>query len=566
MQQTVHETGSQANRKVWFLGGITFFSLLLFLSIGLVVMAQDGFQDFYSKKLRELNETSIEAVMPASSDKDKILGFLDETSYVKVTDKDALYTEDIKVDLHERVATKLLILNSGRNQIHYTEGTKGNGKSVVLPYILKAYYGLKIKDSVSIIIGDETVTYVISGFFEDEILSQQNLQELLTIYLDEASYEEMKQKEGVTEELICSIQLKDSNKTSEVIEAWKQKLDEQLFIDGLDLKVYGGQGLAENIQLYLRYAKMVCFFLGLLFFVIAAVGLVMTVYHYGKYLPMVHRKITLLCFGVGAGVLVLGNIILMLIGPKVLSYLISSLGYEFRIGSVLMCILVGSIAFGIMEVLFIEIGLLALHKADRKKTSVDVRKQSVIAICKKGAIAVFVVSILLTTISLVITRLYNNTVGDSDLFYEYNEEEGMIEVFHSNQDDVEELNLFQEITDYAKPVIQVVVLGSLIGMALIYAMVLLVCLERIVEHLRQQGEKNPRSQALPILGIILGATVLAFIIAMLLAQLCMEPVGTLVRQLLGVSLEQLGMNVIVTLMVLGYFAIVASGMTLLTVK
>ena len=166
----------------------------------------------------------------------------------------------------------------------------------------------------------------------------------------------------------------------------------------------------------------------------------------------------------------------------------------------------------------------------------------------------------------------NNEEGDDNIGksnspkHEYNEEEGMIEVFHSNQDDVEELNLFQEITDYAKPVIQVMVLGSLIGMALMYAMVLIVCLERIVEHLRQQGEKNPRSQALPILGIILGATVLAFIIAMLLAQLCMEPVGTLVRQLLGVSLEQLGMNVIVTLMVLGYFAIVASGMTLLTVK
>lgn len=566
MQQTFHETESQGNRNAWFLGGITFFSILLFLSIGFVVMAQDGFQDFYSKKLRELDGTSIEAVMSASADYDKILSFLDGTSETQVTNKDALYTEEIKVDLHKRIATKLLILNSSGNQIHYVQGTKGNGKSVVLPYILKSYYGLKLKDSISLIIGDKTITYEISGFYEDEILSQQNLQELLTIYLDESSYEEMKQEKGVEEKLICSIQLADPSKTDEVMEAWKQQLDEQLFIGGLDVELYGGQGLAENIQLYLHYAKQVCLFIGFLFFVVAAVGLVMMVRQFGKSLPMDNRKRALLCFGIGGGVLVLGNMILMLVGPRILSYLISSLGYEFRIGSVVVCILAGSIGYSIMEAIFLEVGLLTIQKARIAKVPQDTRKQSIAAICKKSALAVFVVSILLTTLALVITRVYHNTVGDSDLFYEYNETEGMIEVFHSTQEDVQGLNAFQELTDYAKPVIQVVVLGSLLGMALVYAMLLFSCLERIVEHLRQQGEKNPRSQALPILGILLGATVLSFLIAMLLSQLCMGPISAWVRQSLGVSLEQLGMSVLASLMVLGGFMIIASGMTLLSVR
>lgn len=528
-------------------------------------MAQDGLKDFYSKKLKELDGVSLEVVMPISSDNDKILGFLDETSYEKITYKNALSTDDIKVDLHKNITTNLLVQNSSNSQIHYTDGAQGSNRSVVLPYLLKAYYGLKLKDEISLVIGGETLTYNIAGFYEDEILSQQNFQELLMIYVDETSYEELSQREEVQEEMIYSIQLVDPETTKEVMEAWSQALDEELFISGLDLMVYGGHSLAENINLYLHYAKKVCFALGMLFFVVAAVGLMMMVHNLKKYIPMRQKRSKLLCFGIGIGTLILGNVILLLVGPRILSYLISSLGYEFHIGSVVVCILVGSFVYAITEALLIGIGLMT-HTTRKEVVPISAKKQSLLSICKTSAIAVFTVSLLLTTLALVVTRVYSNTVGETDLFYEYNESEEIIEVFHSSLEDDHNLTQFTELTNYAKPIIQVIVLGSLIVMALVYALVVTGCLESSVERLRRQGERTPRSHALPILGIILVATILAFLMAILVTQLCMGPVSTLLRQWLGLSLDQLRMNVVLSLMVLGGFVIVASGMTLVTVR
>lgn len=565
MHKTFQDTSSQGNKKAWFLGGITFFSLLLFLSIGLVIMAQDGLKDFYSKKLKELDGVSLEAVMPISSDNDKILNFLDETSYKKITYKDALATDDTRVRLHETITTNLLIQNSSNSQLHYTEGSKGSNHSAVLPYILKSYYGLKLKDEITLTIGGETLTYSIAGFYEDEILSQQNIRELLMIYLDSNAYEDIRQKDAVEEARIYSIQLVDPKKTKEVMEAWTQALEEELFIDGVDLMVYGGHSLADNINLYLHYAKKICFSLGMVFFAAAAVGLMMMVQNLKKYIPMRSKQSSLLCLGIGIGTLIIGNVILFLVGPEILSYLISSLGYEFHIGSVLVCVLIGSLVYVIMEALLIGIGL-NTHTIRKEVIPLSPKKQSLLSICKTSVLAVFAVSIIVTTLALIVTRLYSNTIGEMDLFYEYNELEEVIEVFHFSLVDNQHLSQFAELTDYAKPMIQFVVLGSLIALALVYGLVISRCLERSAERLRRQGERNIRSQALPILGFLLLATLLAFVIAIVLTQLCMAPVNSLLRQWLGLSLDQLRMNVAFSMMVLGGFAIVASGVTLMTVR
>lgn len=565
MQQRISSSNSQGKRRIWLAGGSIGFSFLLFVAIGLIILSLEGWKDFYEKKISSLDQTSIEAVMPAAQETDKVYEFLEQTDHEKIESQDALMADSVMVKLHERITTNLLIMDGSSQQVHCTVGTLGEGNSVVLPYIFKSLYGMKIKQMIQFQIGDVNYIYRISGFYEDAIFCQQDVNNRIVAYLDSASYATLKETEDVTLVKITSVQLKHPEDTNLVLDQLKNELGEQLFIGGLDLELYGSQDIASNVNLYIHYVRIICIGLGILFLLISMVGL--SLVNRSWYKGMESERTDKVLIGIEMGMIPLGCIMVLFGGPWMLSRLIASLGYTFQMESRVLCLVLTCLVY-CMILATITFAVQILHRTKKEETRViDAGgTHSLLKMSRRSVAGVFMVSLILATSTLIILRIYSSTLGDADLFYEYDDSAQVIQVFHSDMNQVQEYHELKEINEYAKPVIQLALFGGMIAVALIYAIALYMAILRITNRLRQCGEGNLKGQAIPILGLILGTTLIAFLMGWLISYLCRGPVMNLLRQAAGLSIESLAINHILIVMLFGGAALIAGGVTLGTVR
>ena len=534
MQHKPEEKSQQKNQKAWYMGSVTFFSLLMFIAIGMITLTQMDLKNFYHNKLIELNSSSIEAIIPTDANQDKILGFLGD-NYEQIIKRDALSIDGIQVDMKNSVTTSLVVLDISKNDVHLSSKSISSKEGIVLPYALHITSGLKKNDKITIHVGAESIEYKIVGFYEDEILSHQDSNEVLVVYLDSVSYEKLEQLNEVQQKTICSIYLKDDTSSDEVVAAWLDELQQQLFIGGIEINIFNGQDLAENATHYMQYATQSCFILGIVFFLLSAIGIVSMVHNSIRNTQMEIRKLRIGCYACQGIAYFVGMLLLIFGGSKVISYMISSVGFKF-------------------------------HHKNEAETVYTAQPRGIITICKKGITVVFLVSTILITIALVVTRVYSNTVGNQDLFYEYNETEEVVEVFHSSTSEIEEQQPFTQLTEYAKPLVDFLLIGCLLALGMIYALVISLYTDYVVVQLRKQGEVNIRAKVFSILGIVLAATLLAYLVGMFLAQLCMEPAMRFLYHVVGLSLDRMGMNLSLSIILVGFLVFIGSGITVLQVK
>ena len=564
MQHKPEEKSHQKNQKAWYMGSITFFSLLMFIAIGMITLTQMDIKNFYHNKLIELNSSSIEAIIPTDANQDKILGFLGD-NYEQIIKRNALSIDGIQVDMKNSVTTSLVVLDISKNDVHLSSKSISSKEGIVLPYALHITSGLKQNDKITIHVGEELIEYKIVGFYEDEILSHQESNEVLVVYLDSVAYEELEQLNEVQQKTICSIYLKDDTSSDEVLAAWLDDLQQQLFIGGIEIDIFNGQDLAENATHYMQYVTQSCFILGIVFFLVSAIGIVSMVHNSIRNTQMEIRKLRIGCYACQGIAYFVGILLLVFGGSKVISYMISSVGYSFSIHSNLMFLFVVTIIYVLIEVMLFELTIKFHHK-NEVETVYTAQPRGIITICKKGITVVFLVSTILITIALVVTRVYSNTVGNQDLFYQYNETEEVVEVFHSSTSEIEEQQPFTQLTEYAKPLVDFLFIGCLLALGMIYALVISLYTDYVVVQLRKQGEVNIRAKVFSILGIVLAATLLAYLVGMFLAQLCMGPVMRFLYHVVGLSLDRIGMNLSLSIILVGFLVFIGSGITVLQVK
>lgn len=567
MEQKLRTSEAQG-KKYWLIGESIFFAILFMISIELILISKDGLNDFYQKKCLKFHQTSIEAVMPESQETDKVQSFFTGVDYEKVESRAALEAENVQIHLNEMIETKLFILDTS-SQPYLVEGNMGGDNSIVLPYIMKTYYGVRLNQKLQMEWNGTTYTYVVSGFYEDEILSQQNVEEVLTVYVDMDSYDIWKAQQEVTGLVIYSVQLTNPENTDAIMSELKEQLQEQLFIGGLDLELYGGADLSENVNLYIHYVQLICIVLGTIFALIAVVGQFFALNRFFKEVSLENRKNRTIVGGMEGGSLVVGLLISILLVPNIISNMIASLGYQFEINSMFFCILLGALSYIVIDSLILAGVMLKEKKASDKEDRIrheENTRDGKKLLSVKELVAVFVASLVLATGGLIVSQVYMNVMDDTDLFYEYSDTEDIVEVFHSTESATEELISLSELTDYIKPVVQTAVLGGLAALLLIYAMVVFSQIRTAAERITWNEQKNLREQALPMLGRILAVTFLGFVLAIILAQISMGPTLILLRESLGISFDTISMNLILCLMLFGGFAIVASASTMVAVQ
>lgn len=565
MQENAKGASKQVGKTVGQAARILIFMLLLFVSIGFIVCSYTDLSSFYERKSEKLGQVCIEAMIPKDQETEKIHSFLKQTDYESMNKQEALSLEDTSIRLYETMDTDVLFLNA-KEEIHFVKGSLGDSDQVAVPYRLNSLYGMKIGDTIGIQMGDENRQYRISGFYEDVIMSQQDFDETLAIYISATSYEQLKAQQDIKENIIYSIQLKDATKTNEVMAQLGQEMKEQLYISGLDLHLYGGEEIKEDVSLYLSYVQKVCVALGIVFAVIGIVGSLFFIGQILRESAFEMKKVRALLYSVEAGGGVLGILMLVYLIPKVYTTMIRNLGYGFEVHSLVLSTLITCVIYLVLMTL---LGLVstALNKPNKEtKEASKSQEQRKHLVSWKEYLIVVLASLLLAIPTIVVTEVYTNAMGHSDLFYQYDEEEDLVEVFHSDSTQEEEVRKFTELTDYVKPILQVVTLGGLMAIALIYVLAVSYAIKKILHRLSKMEDVNPKGQAIAILGRILVASLLGFMLALLVAPTCMDFVLSYLQQSIGIRFESMKMNYILSLILFGGFVVLDSGTTVLEVN
>lgn len=565
MQENAKSTSKQGEKTVGQAVRILIFMLLLFVSIGFIVCSYTNLSSFYERKCEKLGQVCIEAVVSKDQETEKIQSFFEQTEYESLNKQEALSLEDTSVKLYETMDSNLLIRNP-KDEIHFVKGTLGESNQVVVPYRLNSFYGMKLGDTISIQIGEENRQYRISGFYEDEIFSQQDFDETLAIYINSTDYEQLKTLQSMKENVIYSIQLKNPAKTNEVMEQLGQEMKEQLFIRGLDLHLYGGEEIKQDVNLYVSYAQKVCVSLGIVFALIGIAGSLLFAVRVIRESSFELKKTRMLLYCVEAGGGILGILVHIILIPRVFSDIIRSLGYGFEAHSFVLSILITCVIYFILMTLLCMVSIAWSKSSKKTNETAKPQGQSKHPVSWNESLILVLTSFFLAMPTIVVTEVSTNIIGHSDLFYQYDEEEDLVEVFHSDSKQEEEVGKFTELTDYVKPILQLVTIGGLIAIALIYVLVVSYVIKKILHRLLGMEEVNPKGEAISILGGILGASFFGFLLAVLVAPACMDAVLSYLQQSIGIQFDSMKMNYVLSLLLFGGFAVLASGTTVVEVN
>lgn len=553
----------QRKNSIVSMVGAIFFTILLFAAVGLAYISVKELPKLSEKKYQQYGNVAVEALMPENQNTKKVRACFEEQGCNRIDEFPALFASEVLVQNKSNTVTDLAVLSQNK-EVQYVEG-KLKKDGIVLPYSAKGTYEIAIGQKFRVTIQDKSYEYGVTGFYEDAIFSHQEQGDVLAIIMGDNLYQSLEDENVMTKAMNYTIQLEDKEKAEELFDVVAEQLMEQIYIRGLDLRLYSGVEIEKNFHEYLSYVQKACFFLALVFIVISLVGegmLLMQLLYKKQKGGFDQRQSLLLVEGIG---FILGIPAFLVIEKELIAWLLRNQGYGFTLNHVVMGLLVTALCSCLCQVLLFAILTVFVDYRRKKQKSKNVECSGK-GIRFEDGIALFLVSIVLGIMAMVITQIYSNTVNAKDLYYEYDAKDNTVEVFHSMTSKAENLESFDELLQYAKPVIVMLTFGVLLAIGILFALILIHQLKGVVRRLKAGDNKEISLNAIPILGkiiaISLGALLIAAIIALPMVHYILYKVGGN----LGVYFDEIKFNYFAVILLFGGSAIVSAGITVLEVR
>lgn len=554
MSQKYYWTGHQVRPRL-FLVSLATFSLLLFLAIGLIMLTLNKFQNFYERKRSDMNQTSIELVMADTPDAEKVVRCLRDAGYHNLSIQKALRMDNTAMQQQEGRRMNVLILDSTKNRIRYAKGNDEGEGAIVLPYVMHSVYDYELNQKIAFGERGKSPTYTITGFYEDEILSQQNPEDLLVVYMSPEYYQAIQRKGVGVDYLVGSIQLEGDAKVSEVMEQLEQKLKEQLYIGGLNLELYNCAVVSENVELYLQSVQKVCLLSGMLCVVAALVALVYIIRR--ETIEKSQEQVKTKILRTINGVLPVGVLLMLFWENHMISSIVGRCGYQRERSTVILDVIFSVLIYYLLQTIVIVVNV--RKKSSKKQKNWGERNRIQIV---KGMLPVFFTTLFLSIIAIPCGTIYGTTVGNENLCYNYAPDSDVIEVFQNTKESRAQQHMSSEITDYVQPLAKIFVICGLLAAGIVYSVSVGDGIHKQMQSLSVQGEQNLHIHALPVLGQVLCVTFIAMVCGLGISFLGMEPVLASVKDSFGILIPKTSPNVPWTVILYGGYMVLAGGVTL----